>query len=539
MLQVEMTEEELEFMELFHDPTALVENLFPENIKAPHTWDEYECECVYLRPYQFMMQDYSYMIAQNDDLSKKENMRLKKGAGDVLNIACRNVGKTYLGLNINKCINILHASGDEACVASYDDKHVARIAQQITHIYQNHPFFKMYMLKGKDSGVTKKPLQILTKSGHLLQGVNEQIKGNSPGEDFYSLHYKKLSYDEAQMMTDAGTEKRIESTDLEGCVERFFGIPDLRIGSPMGKILKDPKNKRSICRFPMQIYQGWDEKTKEEKIAEYDGEGSLGYKLNVLAELIEGARGFWDIERLRKTALKPKLKVKTFEVTKENFENFRNHLVIERIPCDKVLIGADIGRSSSPSEIIILFDVGNKYKYVYNISLFKLIGKEQAEVFKWLYDKLDGAFIALDATGGLGDAIADELVIEHNIPTEHVIRVEMLKMLDVDFEKDGEGNILVDNKGKEIIKRKRTIDFAMERLESLLYESRVEVPYQEKWLKEFSGFVQLSTPSGLKYDSTTTDHLHQAWQCVSIAEWIAKYKDLIFSSENDICWGTT
>lgn len=64
------------------------------------------------------------------------------------------------------------------------------------------------------------------------------------------------------------------------------------------------------------------------------------------------------------------------EVKKLNInEEFRN-----------IIIASDIGTTGSPSEVGIFFgDENGKWRYEYQISLFKLTTKEQGHVFEWLY----------------------------------------------------------------------------------------------------------------------------------------------------------
>ena len=122
-------------------------------------------------------------------------------------------------------------------------------------------------------------------------------------------------------MSKLGTEKRIDSGDNTGYIERISGIPDIRIDSPLGKILHDPKNANWICRIPQYVMESWDERERKTKIAKYNGESSMAYKLNVEGEIIEGATGYWDMERLRKASRYGKSgnKIKFFEVDKNKF----------------------------------------------------------------------------------------------------------------------------------------------------------------------------------------------------------------------------
>lgn len=65
----------------------------------------------------------------------------------------------------------------------------------------------------------------------------------------------------------------------------------MRVGSPLGDMLADKNNKKFICHLPQYVRPDWNKKTEEEKISKYGGRFSTAYRLNVEAELLEGAYG--------------------------------------------------------------------------------------------------------------------------------------------------------------------------------------------------------------------------------------------------------
>jgi len=121
-----LTEEEIEFLEDLHDPVMFLENVMPVNINAPSQWTN-DSECITLRGYQFAMLGYDYMYEDDIEKDSKENLRVRKGAGDIYNISARNLGKTFLGLEGDNLLSIFHYSGIESCIASFDEKHLKEI----------------------------------------------------------------------------------------------------------------------------------------------------------------------------------------------------------------------------------------------------------------------------------------------------------------------------------------------------------------------------------------------------------------------------
>lgn len=535
-MELPLTEKEIEFMEHFYTPTSMTENLIPVNENAPQTWSK-DCDCFYLYPFQIIMQNFSYLVANDSRLDAQKNFNKKKGAGDLITIGSRNMGKSFL-LKIDVLLTWIHKVR-EACVASFDQKHLSKVTEPIASYLENHPFAKIFhMKKGNTSGISRahQGIRAISEHGCLIESANEKTDGNNPGTDFHSKHFLTLWYEEADKMSKEGTEKRIDAGSSLGYIYRPSGIPDLRIGSPLTKLLQDKKLRRWVWRLPQLCRPDWSDEMREKRIAEYNGESSSGYRLNVLAETVEGAEGFWDINRLKEKSYNPSKRVKYFEVNKESFANFRNNIIVERLPgTEQVFICSDIGYSGSPSQLIILFKVGNVYKYVYNIPLFKLIHTEQAEVIKWLYDVLGGAFIATDATGDNGAVIDDLFAL--GIPQEHLLKVFFNSNIEVDFEKDETGKIIKDNNGLPVMKSVNTLDWSMARLEYLFYNGFMEIPQDENFFEEFNAYYVKMTGMRKSYGSSASDHKHQSFQVFSICQFFNEFNQLKNKSSEPRCYG--
>ena len=525
MLYKKLTDSEIEFMEAWYDPICMIECLIPDNIKAPHVWSEKDCSLVKLRPYQFGMVDYSFLYANDDRLNSKQNFRNKQGAGFLINVAARNLGKSFFAV-IDAFLTLLHGEGDESCLASFDFAHLKKICTPVANLANHHPIFDLYRRKGKECvRFTGGGMEIDTTLGHTMYGRNENINSPDPGTAFHSLHVKKNIYDEVSYMSEEGRKKMADAMSSEGCIERLAGIPDIRLGSPLGKILRDESKRNWICNMPQYVREDWDEKTKAEKIEEYDGETSPNYRLNVLGEAIEGANSMFDMERIKQNSYTTKKRVKQFDIGKETFHKFDKTIIIDKQPAELSIIASDIGTTGSPSEICIFFGNQEMLKWRYNISLYMLTTQEQAKVFKWLYDKLDNCVISLDCTAGEGRSIADELIIL-GVPQDKIIRVMFNSKMVVGFELNDDQTIKYDDKGNPIHKLERTIDFAVMQLEKVLYHGLVEVPHSEKFLREFANYFSVMTGTSKRYGSTSSDHLLQSFQCMAVARFQCEFANL-------------
>ena len=525
---------DIEFIGALHDPITLKENLFPENIKAPHLWDDEDCELVKIRNYQFAWQNYSLMYADDDSLSKKENFQKKKDAGTCYNIGSRNTGKSFDFIQMDVPINIILGAGDESCLGSATAGFLKKVANPILNLMREHSFFTIFKKSGKSEGIQGgNDIEIQTKHGHTFYGRNEKVDSPEPGSKFQGLHYKTLFYEEKSYATEAGEEKRVDSGSSLGVIERFSGIPDIKIGSPLGRILYDESLKKWICRLPQYVRDDWDDNRRKEMIEKYNGETSMAYKLNVIGEIIEGAEGFWDIERLKKKVLNKDRRIKQFDIDKKKFKNFKQHIIIDRLPAQQIFCCADIGAGARPTEIIILFYNGKKYQLVYNITLNKLSAREQAKVFAYIYQKMGSCFIGIDATTDYG--IVEYLKKDYDfIDNKHIFGIDLRKNIPVDFERNEKtGRILRDKSGKHIVKQMIAIDWAMQQLEDLFYEGSIDIPLDNKFFKEFSGFKVLQTGLRKSYGSSTTDDYHQAFQIFAITRWNNEFETLLNKNNND------
>jgi len=534
-----LTEREIEICGHLCDPTSLTENLIPLKEHSPQVWNE-SCDCVVLRPYQFAMQDYSYLYANDPLLDEKQNVQIKKGAGDLASIGSRNTGKSFF-LKIDTILAVIH-NVIQICLASFDAEHLGKVAGEIADYLESHPFMKIFHLKDSRQQTVKRKqgVQAITEHGTQLRSVNEKVESppEKRGTGYHSLHFDLRLYEEYSYASKEGEQKSIDARNSLGSIDRPSGIPDLCIDAPLGKILQDEKRKNWIWRLPQMVREDFDEETEQRLIEEYGGKNSSSYRLNVLAETIEGAFGWYDMLRLKEASLDRKRSIKTFEISKDTFALHDKKLIVEKLSGAKqTFICADIGFGAAPTEIIILFFDGKKYIYEYNISVFRLLQKEQAIILKFLYEKLGGAFIAIDSTSDEG-AIIDYLK-DMGIPPEHLLKVKFNENIEVDFEyqKDESGNyildiagnkkVLMDSNGNPIMKEANTLDWAMSELNKIMYNGTMNLPLDPKFLTQFTNeFATKLQGMKIKYENKSADHLHAAFQVFAICRFFNEFNIL-------------
>ena len=419
MLQV-ITDEELEFIEDFHDPVAYAECMFSDfdNLSA---CDE---RFGHIRNGQISMLSYEYTIDENPELTKKQNFHLKEGAGNIYNLGARKYGKTLITLLIDMLTSSLLLPGWNTLFSSFDQVHVRKVLETFIASIENHPFIREFKPKVKRSPT----YFIQFKNGFLLESVNMNIASKNPGGQFFGHHTKKHWMEEASKETAKVEEKRVDAISELGCIERFSGMTDFTKYSPAGKIFYNQKKKNWLVNLPQYISPMWDSTTKAKSSKKYGGENSIGYRVFVKGEVVEDGISVFDMERVRRNYDDNKA-IKHIELTKERFQFFRDILIVERPKNTEVLyMAADIGESA-PTEIIILSKVNDVYRYVYNITLYNLTDKEQFQVFKYLAEILKINFIGLDTTEGTGRAIFRSL--EEHYTRDHLVWCAFNEKIDI------------------------------------------------------------------------------------------------------------
>lgn len=534
-------------MEAWYDPVMCAEALIPENIKAPHKWPR--CKKLTYRPYQFAMLDYSYMYADDPDLDDVENFQGKVNAGTCYNISGRNLGKTFCEI-INNFLTIIHEAGTESCISSFDYKHLKKPCSPLINLANFHPFFEMFKRKGNKEGITLSQggMEINTLRGHVMYGKNEKVESPDPGQEFHGLHASKWTIEEHSYTSAKGEEKRIDAINSLGCIERFSGIPDSRLGSPLGDILNDKAKKPWIVRLPQFVREDYTKKTHQDRIKFYKGENTPAFRLNVLAEYIPGAEGYFDWERIRKHSYNPKKQVKYIEIGKKDFERIstmrkderywpkfldivKKKLIIGNLAGKLRIIASDIGTTGSASEVCLFTGNEKLLKWKYRIPLVDLIEPEQSRIFYYIYKQMHGAIIALDTTEGSGRSIMNELR-SFGVPDEHLVECHFRKQIVVGFEEDSSGKVKVDSKGRKIVRKEDPLEWANSELEKVMYNDLVDIPHDEAFIHEIQSYFCVRTGNRLKFGTSATAHILQSFQCMALARFFNETKKVKSSGNN-------
>jgi hypothetical protein len=504
-----ITNEELQFMEDFHDPIAFIECLFSDVDNLQVINEKFS----HVRNYQIPMLSYEYVIDRNPDLTRKENFQVKKGAGDIYDFGARKYGKTLMTLLLDMIMSSVHNGGWKTLFSSYDAVHIRKVLESFIPIVENHPFLRLFQPHVKRSPT----YYIRFKNGFTMESVNMNVASKNPGSQFFGHHARKHWMEEASKEIEKVEEKRIDAVSEMGCIERFSGMTDFTKYSPAGKIFYDAHKINWISNYPQYVNPMWDNKEKEKSIKRYGGEASIGYRVFVKGEVVEDAISVFDMERVRKS-YDEKREIKHLEVTKEQYPFYKETLIVERPANASVIyLCADIGESA-PTEIIVLSKVNDIYKYLYNITLYNLTDKEQSVIFKYLAELLKANFVGLDTTDGTGRAIFRSL--EENFGREHLVWCAFNEKIKVDFDKDDNDKVIFKD-GQPTYREEYVSEWSIKHLKDLLYTEKIYIPMDYKLDVQLNSVICMQTGNRVKYECVSEeDHLLAAFRVFSIAEWM-------------------
>ena len=319
------------------------------------------------------------------------------------------------------------------------------------------------------------------------------------------------------METEEVYDKRQDSISEDGCVYRIAGMTDFTKYSPAGRMFFNLDNKSKVCNLPQYINPKFDEKEKQNAIEKCGGEQSGNYRVFVKGEVVEEGIAVFDMEKVRKQYQRDK-QVKVFEINKENFKQYEDILIIERPANAKaVYVCGDIGETA-PTDIVIVYEVNEKFYWTYEIIAYRLDDKQQAELIEYISRLVQANIISLDITDGTGRAIFRAL--GEKFPTENLIPCAFNEKIAVGFARDEKNRVIFEN-GKPKYIEEFVSEWSIKRLKTLFYEGHFFVPSNHNLDKQLNSVISHTTGQRVVYELATgdDDHLLSAMRVFSIANW--------------------
>ena len=174
-----LSDEELEFIELFYNPICLIQCTSPE--KDFTSWENLDIDKgIKVRNYQIPFVAFDVCLEDDKRLSEYENFKKRERLGTIILVSARKIGKTFIGLVRNALVKLLVYNGQEMTLSCYDLLHVKKMADELCDFFENHLFFRQFK-----KNINRSPVyDIRTKNGNWLQSVNENIAGRNVGKQW-------------------------------------------------------------------------------------------------------------------------------------------------------------------------------------------------------------------------------------------------------------------------------------------------------------------------------------------------------------------
>lgn len=510
-----ITEEELEFCETWFTD-GLIEGLF-SNFDNLGMFKE---ELGEIRLYQKFMAPTEYSIdwdatAKHNDLKEDEIFEMRQRVGNTYSLGARRYGKSVF-LRIAVTISALLDDAWQTCLFSIDEKRIMGILDYAKKAFTFHPIVKLWNVKGKDKPHIKYSSQ---ENAWELLGVNLNLKGKSPGENFYQIHAKRMFGEEVSFETEEVYEARREAVSELGSIHYFAGMTNMVKHSPAGRLFD--REKENIINYPQFVNPYWNETQKKQRLEECGGESSLTYKVFVKGEIIEDGTSALNMALIREKCYQ-KNTIKSFEISRDDSNHFKDYIVVERPKnADCIMIAGDVADAST-TEIGIFGEFGEEYKYLYRITLQGFNLDKHYEVFKFLIFQLGSEIVGIDCGDALGRSLCDKL--ENIILPKNIIRYAGNEKLDVGIEKDEKGNIKYE-KGLPVYRREAMAEWSVEHLKKLLYSGKIQIPYDYKLDNQFSYVIRSAGKSRTSIYSCVSslgDHAFDMFKVFSIMQFICR-----------------
>lgn len=472
-----------------------------------------------VRKYQYQMAAFDSLFIFDKTKTEKENFEIRRGLAESFNLGGRLTGKSLIGIKTDCCLAILLKTLKRGVIDSFDKLHLNGVIKDIINIFEFHPILSQF----KRSIVSSPDYTLKFKNGIDILSVNNKIEGKAKGDQWCQKHVDRDWAEEASYLTPEVTNKKLMAKSELGMIQRLTGMTDFTDLSPVGKLFNDLGNKNKIINMPSYVNPNYSDQDDEDAIREFDGKDSVGYSVQILGKIMKGSTCPYDIDRIR-LCYKDKLILKSFEIKKENFYNYKDILILEKLSnSEKAGIYMDIGEGSAPTEIIIIQKIKDKLRYTHNITINKITPDELYELVRFIIIQMSANVIGFDNTSGVGKALGSNLAKDF---PENLVAVDFNSKIPVDYEKDDKNNYITDNKGNYTYKEERVDDWSVQRIKNLFYNQLIEMAEDYKFDKQIQNVIVIKTGMRIKYDCKVANHLYQAFQVMAISEWQTEFLNL-------------
>lgn len=257
--------------------------------------------------------------------------------------------------------------------------------------------------------------------------VTEDHSYMADGVISHNTHPLVLEHDEASSYPEAGWTEIKETFKVQNPRSRWrcHGV-SFGIGGTFNEYISGKNSTWTVTRLPAMYRPNWSEKERQDKIIEYKGYDSPGYRRNILGLPADAGSPIFVVHRLMACTDSDKESVYNTseyylqEISESEVRESGNDIEsLLRIPAThskykRTWIGMDLGWTQSPSSIVIFAEEKNPKKsetslrLITRILLNQITPTDQVKVIMHLMDLYRPLAYALDGTGA-GFPLIDNL----------------------------------------------------------------------------------------------------------------------------------
>lgn len=386
-----ITDEELEFCELFYYPIALAECLFSNADNLAEFDENKYCE---IRRYQAPLLSFDHFIDVENDArldTKRKKFQARKNVADIYCFGGRGYGKSWALIIVDLLLYIIYAVGEQCLVASVDMNHIDGVLSKVKSAFESHPFIKLFY---KKASATTSKYYLETKNGVTIKSVNTNPTSADEGKKaWYGPHANRIYIEEASLLSTESAKASRDSEAEIGAVKRFSGMCNFNSFSPAGEIYYDKSNYPKVVNSPQLVNPTFTAEKEEERAKEFGGKSSIEFRQFVLGEVLGDSIKVVDLEKVNFNREKP---VISFEINDDNFVHFRELIVVNRPEIAELgYIASDVS-DVNITEILLIYKWNHQYHYRYKITLRGLDDTKHKTIFKWLINKAGIDYTSID-----------------------------------------------------------------------------------------------------------------------------------------------
>lgn len=313
--------------------------------------------------------------------------------------------------------------GEEMLVTAPEAIHLQAVTDNIENLYNRNKLARE-MLAGQ---IKHRPYHMNFTTGSRLMGRIPQRDGSG----VQGMHPLILEHDEAANYPEPGWTEIQETVKIQNPRARWraHGV-SFGIGGTFNEKISGRDSSWAVTKLPAMYRPNWTEEERQDKIAEYHGSDSSGFRRNIYGFPADAGSPMFVYHRLMAARDEDEFSEYNTEVyyhavidEAEVRDNDGEILDIVSIPYNhttkynKFWIGMDLGWAQSPSSIIVFAEDKDTKKQTKSLRMItrlllkKITPEDQVKVILHFLEVYQPMAFALDATGA-GHVLYDNIMVK-------------------------------------------------------------------------------------------------------------------------------